>query len=159
MTGNDIPEPNATVEENDLVDHIGADLWRAFRAFELAMFEEVAQSGFGDITVADSDVLVFVGPRGARLTDIAAQRRVSKQAAHEQIHSLVKRGYLVLDADPEDRRARIVRHTERGRALVAALRAVKQKLHNNVAAELGQDRLKALEDMLATIEATLGPSG
>lgn len=53
------------------VDHIGVDLWRAFRSYELAMFERVAARGFDDIVVADSDVLIHIAPSGTRMADIA----------------------------------------------------------------------------------------
>lgn len=145
----------AAGDNSDLVDHIGADLWLSFRAYERAMFQRVSTMGYEDITLPDSDVLVFVGPQGAQLVEIARQRRVSKQAVHEQVHSLVKRGYLTLETDPNDRRARIVRHSEKGRALVEALKTVKSGLHNEVAAAFGDKRLAAFREMLELVRDRL----
>ncbi len=144
-----------TGTDSDLVEHIGADLWLAFRAYERAMYLQVAERGFEDISLPDSDVLVFIGPNGAQLVEIARQRRVSKQAVHEQVHSLVKRGYLTLETDPKDRRARIVRHSQKGRALVEALKGIKSSLHIEVADALGDKRLAELKDMLDLIRNQL----
>jgi DNA-binding MarR family transcriptional regulator len=138
-----------------LIEHIGADLWRAFRAYEKAMFERVAAEGFSDIAQADSDVLVFVGPEGASLTDIARQRRVSKQAVHEQVHGLVDRNYLTLETDPADRRVRRVRYTAKGEALVAALRRVKRQLHKEMTLALGFEAMADLRAHLAKLEQSL----
>jgi DNA-binding MarR family transcriptional regulator len=149
-------EKDGDAEVPDRVDHVGVDLWRAFRAYERAMFERVVKDGFEDITVADSDVLVFVGPKGANLNEIARRRGVTKQAVHEQVHGLVERGYLALEVDPKDRRARIARHTNKGRRLTKALREVKNTLHREVAATLGDERLDTLRAMLKQIEAKFG---
>lgn len=101
------------------------------------MYARVAKRGVEDISLPDSDVLVFIGAKGAQLVDIARRRRVSKQAVHEQVHSLVKRGYLTLATDPNDRRARIVRHSKKGRALVDALKTIKAELNETVVAAFG----------------------
>lgn len=133
------------------VDHIGVDIWQAYKAYEAAMFDAVAENGFADISVADSDVLVFVSLDGVQLVEIARQRRISKQAAHEQVHGLIRRGYLCLEDDPRDRRAKIVRHTGKGLDLVRALVDIKRALHDKVRTELGEDGLQSLTDMLSKI--------
>ncbi len=133
------------------MNHIGADLWHAFRAYEHAMFTRVASNGFEDISQTDSDVLAYVGRRGTQLVTIARQRRVSKQSVHEQVHSLVNRGYLTLAPDPDDRRAKIVMHSDKGRRFVEAMKHVKQALHKEVETALGSTHLTQLEEALATI--------
>lgn len=132
-------------------DHIGVDLWRAFKAYEAAMFEQVAQLGFEDITVADSDVLVQIGEAGASMVQIASARGVSKQAIQGQVKSLALRGYVAVKPDPDDARARRVVHTQKGRELVAAFVDVKLKLHADVEAKLGTERTKNLRNMLAQV--------
>lgn len=41
-----------------------------------------------------------VEPEGSRLTDLAEQARMTKQAAGELVHYLTERGYFTLRADP-----------------------------------------------------------
>jgi DNA-binding MarR family transcriptional regulator len=146
------PKPAQSAERAG-VDHVGVDLWRAFRSYELAMFERVAASGFGDVVVSDSDVMVHIAPSGTRLAEIARRMGLSKQAIHERVHSLIVRGYLELIADPEDRRAKVVQLTERGARLVNALARVKRALHDEIAAALGEPGLRTLRKNLMAIEA------
>lgn len=132
--------------------HIGVGLWTAFRAFEHAMFARAAAAGFDDITQADSDVLVHVGPDGTTMAAIARARGVSKQAMQGAVKSLVARDYLAMAPDPEDARARRVTHTKKGRELVATLDLIKAELHGAIAADLGADGLQALRDALSRAE-------
>ncbi|WP_299613147.1 MarR family winged helix-turn-helix transcriptional regulator [uncultured Tateyamaria sp.] len=138
-------------------DHIGVDLWRGFKAFEAAMFDRVARLGFDDITVTDSDVLVQIGPLGQSMVQIASGRGVSKQAIQGQVRSLVQRGYVRIEPDPNDARAKRVMHTDKGRALVAALVQVKTALHAEVADLLGPDDLAQLRKMLDAIANEVAP--
>lgn len=134
-------------------DHIGVDLWRAFRTYERAMYERVAAIGFPDIAVADSDVLIHVSATGTRLADIAKSHNLTKQSIHERVHSLIGRGYLALSADPHDKRVKVVQLTERGLKLTMALTKVKQGLHREALAALGAADMAKLREMLATIDA------
>ncbi|MFQ6554118.1 MarR family winged helix-turn-helix transcriptional regulator [Aestuariibius insulae] len=136
-------------------DHIGADIWRAFKAFEAAMYADLDAEGFADISVADSDVLVLIGPKGTRMTALAAARRITKQAAHEQVRSLLARGYLELGPDPTDGRAKIVRLTDQGDALVKVLDAAKMDLHARVTARIGTHGMAQLKALLADVETLL----
>jgi DNA-binding MarR family transcriptional regulator len=144
--------PNKAMTSQDAIDHIGVDLWRAFRSYELAMFERVAERGFDDIVVSDSDVLIHIAMGGTRLADIAKRRGLSKQAVHERVHSLIARGYLNLVGDPEDRRSKIVRFTARGAKMIDALKDVKRGLHEEIQAVIGIRRMSALRNSLGVIE-------
>lgn len=141
-------------------DHIGVDFWRAFRAFETAMFEDVATLGFAGLSQADSDVLVHIGRDGASMAAIARARGVSKQAMQGQVRSLVNRGYLTVEPDPHDARARIVRHSDKGLALVLALGRVKIALNTLISDALGDadmHRLRVLlQDAVRVIEGRDG---
>ncbi len=132
-------------------DHIGVDLWRAFRAYETAMFDRVAALGFDDITVADSEVLVEIGAEGRSLVQIAQARRVSKQAIQGQVRSLVDRGYLAVHPDPNDARAKRVMHTDKGMRLVTELVGVKRALHAEVLYMFGAEQLEMLRASLSSI--------
>ncbi|MEM7723968.1 MAG: MarR family winged helix-turn-helix transcriptional regulator [Pseudomonadota bacterium] len=147
-----------TKEQGTLVDHIGVDLWVAARAFEQAMFDSVAALGFADVSVADSEILVAIPAKGARMTDVAKSRRVTKQAAQERIKSLIARGYLRTEPDPDDRRAQLLRHTERGRALRHALDTVKRGLHAEIVQTLGPEDVDRLRLALAEIVRQVSPA-
>lgn len=138
------------------VDHIGVDLWLAFQAFEEAMFAALRRAGYEDVTTADGDVLVHVGPDGTRSTEIAKSRRITKQAAQEQVQRLIRRGYLQMRPDPKDGRARLVVLTDRGEAMMRDLVAIKRSLDEQVKGVLGADRMDDLKAALAKVQAALG---
>ena len=137
------------------VDHIGVPLWLATKAYERAMFDGVRALGFDDVTVADSDLLPYVDIGGTRISRIAERRGTTKQAAHEAIHGLVRRGYLLLEPDPGDRRAKRVRYTAKGAALLRALQQVKRALHAGIADLIGDTELSRLDQVLRTLRQHL----
>ncbi len=135
-----------------LADHIGVDLWRAYRTYERVMYQRVAAIGFPDIAVADGDILVHISAEGTRLADIAKSHGLTKQSIHERVHSLISRGYLALSADPQDKRVKIVELTERGRELTLALKKVKQTLHSEAMGALGAADMAKLREMLSKVD-------
>ncbi|MEM7642290.1 MAG: MarR family winged helix-turn-helix transcriptional regulator [Pseudomonadota bacterium] len=138
------------------IDHIGVELWQAFRAFEEAMFAALVAAGYEDVTTADGDVLVHVGPDGVRSTEIAKSRRITKQAAQEQVQRLVRRGYLEMRPDPRDGRARLVVLTERGEAMMRDLVAIKRDLDGRVRRTLGDLETDMLRQTLDRVREGLG---
>ncbi|MEM9351068.1 MAG: MarR family winged helix-turn-helix transcriptional regulator [Pseudomonadota bacterium] len=138
-----------------LIDHVGVDLWQTSRAYEAAMYAAIAEAGFDDLTLADSDVLVFVGPNGTRASDIAKGRAITKQAVQEQIARLVKRGYLDVTPDPEDRRAKRVTLSAKGRAMAQAFVSIKEGLHAQVGQVLNETEMAKLRELLSKTRSAL----
>jgi len=50
-------------------------------------------------------------------TDVAADVQISKQRMNDLLRDLERLGYLWLEPDPRDQRARIIRLTSRGKAV------------------------------------------
>jgi DNA-binding MarR family transcriptional regulator len=73
---------------------------------------------------------------------------MTKQAANRLIRHLERRGYLRLEADPTDRRARIVRLTDRGWQLIATIRATVEEVEREWSRRLGAQRFEALRSTL-----------
>lgn len=84
--------------------------------------DRVAAAGFADFRHAHHQVLASVAPAGIRLTDLAERARMTKQAMAELVADLDHLGYLTRMPDPDDRRAKRIELTDRGRAAVDALR-------------------------------------
>jgi DNA-binding MarR family transcriptional regulator len=82
---------------------LGAELDTALRA-----------AGFADVRAAHGPVFMAIEPNGSRVTDLAERAAMSKQAVGELIRHLAEHGYLTIEPDPADRRAKKVRLTERG---------------------------------------------
>ena len=81
-------------------------------------------AGFSEITAAHQAVFENIDRDGSRLTTLAQRGRMSHQAMGELVYALERAGYLERRPDPADGRARLIRLTPRGQALV------RQALHD-----------------------------
>lgn len=117
---------------------------------------EVAAAGYDDLGPAHFNILQAPTPDGVRPTDLAARGQMTKQAANRLIRHLERRGYLRLEPDPTDQRARIVRLTDRGSALIAAIRASVEEIEREWARELGRQRFDELRGTLKDLVHSLG---
>jgi DNA-binding MarR family transcriptional regulator len=59
-------------------------------------------------------LLRYPGPDGLRPSEVAARNGLSKQAINNLLRELEALGYVGLEPDPEDRRARVISLTDRG---------------------------------------------
>jgi DNA-binding MarR family transcriptional regulator len=95
-------------------------------------------AGYGDVTAAHQAVFENIDRDGSRLTTLAARSGMTHQSMSELVHALERAGYLERRPDPADGRARIIRLTTKGQALV------RQALHDIREIEAAwQDQLRA----------------
>jgi len=81
-------------------------------------------AGYTDITASHQAVFENIDRDGIRLTTLAQRSRMTHQAMGELVHALERAGYLERRPDPADGRAKIIRLTPTGQALV------RQALHD-----------------------------
>lgn len=121
---------------------------RAFYWADEGLQNTLKRKGWPTITRAQSLVFVNIGEGVTRPSEIAARVGVTRQAIHQTINELVELGFLTLEPDPRDRRAKVVVYTETGakigRDAVEALRQVEQALSSRI----GDERVDALRDAL-----------
>jgi DNA-binding MarR family transcriptional regulator len=127
---------------------IGPLLRVPLQAIRARMRDGVAAAGFDDIQSAHFNILQHPTPDGWRPTEVAARAQMTKQAANRLIRHLERRGYLTLEPDPSDQRARIVRLTDRGWALIAAIRRIVEQVEVEWSRRLGPGRFRALRAAL-----------
>ena len=93
-------------------------------------------------------MFVNIGEGVTRPSDIASRVGVTRQAIHQTINELVEMGFLQLEPDPRDRRAKVVVFTETGAHIgkdaVDALRQIEQSLSSRI----GDERVSALREAL-----------
>lgn len=111
---------------------------------------EVA-SGHPELRPAHLQLFRAGGIEGRRVTELAAQARMTKQAMHELVVRLESLGYLRREVDPADIRARRITLTERGRALEAEVTAASARLHVRWRETLGDELFTALWTALGTL--------
>lgn len=87
--------------------------------------------------------------RGRRLTDLAGVAAMTKQAMGEFVADLAEGGFVVVEPDPADRRARLVSLTPAGREAAAWARETLQSVE-----DLWAERLSARD--VAVLKRILG---
>ncbi len=95
---------------------------------------------------------------GTRLSTIAARANITPQAVGELVDDLERLGYVVRQPDPDDRRAKRIVLTDRGRESVAAALETIAALEAELEDLLGSDKLAELHDSLSQILTTGRPS-
>ena len=95
---------------------------------------------------------------GTRLTAIAARANITPQAAGELVDDLERLCYVVRQPDPDDRRAKRIVLTDRGRDSVAAALETIATLEAEIEDVLGPDKLAELHASLSRILTTIRPA-
>jgi DNA-binding MarR family transcriptional regulator len=76
--------------------------------------QAVRERGFTDFRASFHPVFQWCRPQGSRLTELAECAGVTKPSMSEIVDILVRLGYFERTPDPSDRRATLIRRTERG---------------------------------------------
>jgi DNA-binding MarR family transcriptional regulator len=100
---------------------------------------------------AHARLMVWIDWEGTRSTDIARAQDISKNAVGQLVTELEDMGYVERVADPRDGRAKIVRYTDAGIALLSDSLAISTQLDAEIAAILGAERMAQLRSLLAEI--------
>jgi DNA-binding MarR family transcriptional regulator len=127
---------------------IGPLLRVPLQAVRARMLARVRAAGYVDIAPAHFNVLQHPTPDGLRPSEVAARGQMTKQAANRLIRHLEHQGYLTLEPDPTDHRARIVRLTRRGWRLIAKIREAVEEVEAEWAERLGRRKFDALRATL-----------
>lgn len=96
---------------------------------------------------------------GVRVVDLAKKLGISKQAVSQTLAELCNLGVVELVPDPHDGRAKRARFTRRGGAALADGLAVLRGIEAELAAQIGEDRMRALHEALLALEAALTAEG
>ena len=123
-------------------------LFVANRALEQRAFDAVVAAGITDITLAQARVAARISPHGSRVSDLAEQARVTKQSAAFLVDQLETAGYVERVPDPTDGRARLVRLTTRAGRLARAADAEVQRVLEEWADHVGEERLRQMHETL-----------
>lgn len=118
------------------------------------LHRRLAAEGHREIRPGHGCVFRFIDVEGSRLTDIAHRAGMTKQAVGEVVGDLERLGYVERVADPEDRRAKTIRLTERGWAAQEAAFRIFADIERRWAERVGAERMALLRE---TLEEILAP--
>jgi DNA-binding MarR family transcriptional regulator len=106
-----------------------------------------AAAGYPDIREGHGCVFGFIDvENGSRLTELAEAAGLTKQAVGEAVTELERRGYLTRAPDPSDRRAKLIKLTDRGVDAYWTARRLFAEVEREWAEELGEDLIATLRE-------------
>jgi DNA-binding MarR family transcriptional regulator len=133
---------------------IPALMWGARGSYGDASRRALAEAGCDDIPQNGGFVLAGLEEQGADFTPQAEAvgfLRLSKQRSSQLIDTLVLRGYIERQIDPEDRRRMMVRLTDRGRAAAAAIQTAVDAIDEELGQRLTAEEMHGLRAGLAAL--------
>jgi DNA-binding MarR family transcriptional regulator len=131
--------------------HIGHLLTRPTRAFERTLIPRVRASGF-DISLPHAAVFGMIDAEGTRIGVLAERSGVTRQAMSQLVDDLARRGYVERVSDPDDRRAKLVRLTDRGWECIRCGQRHIRSIEREYARRLGRERFAQLVELLGEIQ-------
>lgn len=134
---------------------LGALLRTPYRKLSQNLYGRLAKAGFPEIRPAHSAVFRNISPDGSRTTELAEQADMTKQSMGYLVDYLERHGFVRLEPDPKDGRAKIVRLTPRGRRVTQTLVQSSAHLEEQVAMTMGQKSLGQLRRQLVALSEAL----
>lgn len=116
-----------------------------------AIRANLAAAGFDDMPRNGSFVVGGMSNGGGSTAEMIRDLGISKQAASQLIDTLVIRGYLTRDVDPQDRRRQTLAITERGRAAATAIGMAVDSVDDKLAAMVSAEQFAGLRAGLAAL--------
>jgi len=131
--------------------NLGIALREAFIAVNDLVLARLAARGHTAIRAAHGAVFQYLDDTGTTVSLLAERAQMTKQAMAELVAHLEAHGYVTRTPDPDDRRAKLVVPTDRGREVIAFAQGLVPELETLVTGRLSADRLRALREDLETI--------
>ena len=119
----------------------------------------LAAAGYDDVQMSYVPLLANVDTEGTRIITISQRTGNTRQAVSQLVSEIEARGYVERVPDPNDGRAVLVRHTARGRALLARALGEMSDIEARYARALGRTRFESLKQLLHDLERAEQPGG
>ena len=135
-------------------------LSRVSAAFTADFERRLSDAGFPDMTFSlGTNVLRFLTPGGAvRIGSLTEMSGVTKQAISQQVAYLEARGYVAVEPDAADSRAKLVRLTKKGQRSNEAARSLFAAVERDWRQRFGGDEMRHLRTLLEDILDSMNPS-
>jgi DNA-binding MarR family transcriptional regulator len=124
--------------------NLGDRLATAGRSFNERLIRELQDAGYPEIRPAHGAVMANLEPGGSRVVDLAARAGMTKQSMGELVDDLEVKGFVDRRPDPDDRRARTVVLTDKGRRHARAALRIIGRMEREHRDRLGDARYEAL---------------
>jgi DNA-binding MarR family transcriptional regulator len=145
--------PRTTARERP--ENLAILLREAFVALNDLAVERLAERGHGAVRPAHGAVFQYLDDAGTTVSVLAERAQMTKQSMAELVRHLETHGYVDRVPDPQDRRAKLVQATDRGRDVFAIVREFVVELEQQLTATLGAGRISRLRDDLEAVRETV----
>lgn len=139
------------MENFEIIDHIGWDLWQATQNWKKELVAGMVARGFHDYGDARYSLLRHIGPSGLSQSRLTTVSGLSKQAIQQQIDDLVRDNIVARRPDSDDARKKRIVLTDKGLLLFTQIDEVKLGIETRYEKLIGQQRLADLKDILKEI--------
>ncbi len=134
--------------------HIGQLLVHLTRLFQSELYARLQQAGLEEARVPHTHVTAYIKADGSRLTDLAAQARMTRPAMAELVDDLERLGIIERRPDPSDGRAKLICLTDAGWEAMRTGRRVITDLETEYAGLIGTERFEqTCQGMQALLDA------
>ena len=124
--------------------HVGQLLVHLTRLFQTELFDRINDAGLEDARLSHTHVTAYIKAEGSRLTDLAAQARMTLPAMAEIVDDLQRLGIVERRPDPSDRRAKLITLTDDGWKAMRTAQAIIAQLEADYAAIVGPERFEVM---------------
>lgn len=134
---------------------IGFLLRNAYEHLATKLYSQLADAGFPDIRPSHSAVFRSIQSAGSRATWLAERAGMTKQSMAYLIENLQRQGYVTVTPDPADRRAQLVKLTEKGESAMHALLKLSAQIEADWASQFGEEEFAHLREHLEYLNIML----
>jgi DNA-binding MarR family transcriptional regulator len=132
-----------------ITKYLIASLLVGFEWFDESLQLSLRARGWRDLTRPESMTMTHIQMGIVRPSDIARSLRLTRQAVHVTLKSMIQKDLVELVDDPVDRRIRIVKLTSTGEAMREDAQAIVDALTAELARRIGARQVKALREAFA----------
>lgn len=131
----------------------GVLLGLAYNQYVAELHEHLAERGFTDLRQTFGFALKVLAVEPLTTSRLAAKLQITPQGAAKTVEEMVAAGFVERVPDPADARVKMLHLTDTARALLAVAHDFHVDYERRVAAELGEDRVAALREVLTAVVA------
>lgn len=142
-----------TVGRVPLIGHVPLPLLlrRTNQRYRTAIRDCLSEHGFDELPQPGYWALMVLSNGGSDASQLITEMGISKQAVSRLVDTLVTLGFVDREPNPVDRRRSDLRLSAKGRQAADFIGVAVQTMEENLASELGAERLDDLVQMLTEL--------
>lgn len=123
-------------------------LYRRFKWVENYLLSQAKSSEYNYLTLSQIRVFAFMHGRDLTISDLAKLMNVSRQAVQKTVATLVDQGLMALTESPDNRSAKLIKITDKGRKMQLWSKQAIDKAEKELAVKIGREKVERLKEIL-----------